>query len=762
MPAHPAITLHSHHSLGATPVPLVAETYLLMQRARMSAENGIHVRWVNTSGRCFLRVDADPRLSWSIDFFTLESLGLANYFPGRNLADQALAFANGATIPFQFSADGIFIYDTVSADDPQGELRAGNVKIDYDLHSGLDTATYPTLEPLVTYVDVALIEDADIPEVVAAMLLLLLRDIFNGEENITGGFTITAYNGDPAGAGAPVGSPVTLEPWTTVSSGASALHALCRNTDAVIWPAALADTGCSHLRLERDGELIADLALTTQITGGAIEADDEVYTKTGHGLSTGDRVLLVSMTGGTGLTAGTAYYFHRLTNNTGHLCATHAAAVAGTPVPVSLDAAAVVLLPTLTINAGEVLRIQAERIGVEFYYSFSGSAGGDETNPARHFIQYICGGDRAFYLAGGSILVAFYEDDPGSSSVAYVDAFSVPASADNFAVETVTLAAAIGDVATDVITSVDHGLATGDSVIYVSGTGFGNPPFIPGTRFYVNVIDDDNFTCHNTYAEALLGTPAVDVNTSGTDGVFQRPAVVTPVNRTLTGVTAEADDDLFSKAAHGLVTGDRVRLTEGTGFTGIPLGDDYWVILITSGTFKLAASYADAVAGTPVDVTLDGTDGVITRAGAAFIGGHSPDDHSLHGVTAEAATDTFTAPSHGLATGDPCSLTEGTGFGGVTPGVTYYAIFVTDGTFKLAASESDAIAGTPVTDVTSDGTDGVVARPGYNATWEIEWVLMTPAGLPVWAVKRQAAIDVDIGDVVALNGEPLHDIGGGP
>lgn len=82
----------------------------------------------------------------------------------------------------------------------------------------------------------------------------------------------------------------------------------------------------------------------TQVTGGAIEADDEIYTKTGHGFVTGDDVKLVSLTGGTGLTAGTTYYFHKLSSSTGYLCATYADAIAGTAVSVSLDASSVVLV----------------------------------------------------------------------------------------------------------------------------------------------------------------------------------------------------------------------------------------------------------------------------------------------------------------------------------------------------------------------------------------------------------------------------------
>lgn len=88
----------------------------------------------------------------------------------------------------------------------------------------------------------------------------------------------------------------------------------------------------------------------TAITGGAIEADDNIYTKASHGLVTGDRVELTSLTGGTGVTAGNFYYFHRLTANTGYLCETPAAAQAGTAINVTLDASSVELTPTENIT----------------------------------------------------------------------------------------------------------------------------------------------------------------------------------------------------------------------------------------------------------------------------------------------------------------------------------------------------------------------------------------------------------------------------
>lgn len=90
--------------------------------------------------------------------------------------------------------------------------------------------------------------------------------------------------------------------------------------------------------------ITATLTAGTAVTGGAIEADDDIYTKTGHGFVTGDALKLVSLTGGTGLTAGTTYYFHKLGANTGYLCSSYANAIAATPVAVTVDASSVVLV----------------------------------------------------------------------------------------------------------------------------------------------------------------------------------------------------------------------------------------------------------------------------------------------------------------------------------------------------------------------------------------------------------------------------------
>lgn len=75
--------------------------------------------------------------------------------------------------------------------------------------------------------------------------------------------------------------------------------------------------------------------------------------------------------------------------------------------------------------------------------------------------------------------------------------------------------------------------------------------------------------------------------------------------------------DIFTETAHTLLTGDGpIQLTtSGTLPAGLSLATDYWIIKATDDTFKLALSLANALAGTAINFTTDGT-GAHTYTGA--------------------------------------------------------------------------------------------------------------------------------------------------
>lgn len=100
----------------------------------------------------------------------------------------------------------------------------------------------------------------------------------------------------------------------------------------------------------------------------------------------------------------------------------------------------------------------------------------------------------------------------------------------------------------------------------------------PGIVMKLMMLDDD-------------GLPWVDVANN----------YITFADITITGVSG----DTFTAVAHGRLTGDgAVRLTGADLPLGVEEDTDYWVIKTGADTFKLAASYVDAVATVPVPVTL--------------------------------------------------------------------------------------------------------------------------------------------------------------
>ncbi len=90
-------------------------------------------------------------------------------------------------------------------------------------------------------------------------------------------------------------------------------------------------------------------------------------------------------------------------------------------------------------------------------------------------------------------------------------------------------------------------------------------------------------------------------------------ACTTPVSKTFTG---EADDDTLTATSHGWSTGDLVRVSNSGGAlpSGLSAATDYFVIRTATNTFKLASTRANALAGTQIDLTTDGT-GTQTASG---------------------------------------------------------------------------------------------------------------------------------------------------
>ena len=92
------------------------------------------------------------------------------------------------------------------------------------------------------------------------------------------------------------------------------------------------------------------------------------------------------------------------------------------------------------------------------------------------------------------------------------------------------------------------------------------------------------------------------------------PVALFAICNTLTSVTGTAATDRLTKNAHGMVTGDPFIITFGSGFTGLTSGKRYYAIFIDANNIKVATNLANALAGTAIDITVDGAGGAIALA----------------------------------------------------------------------------------------------------------------------------------------------------
>lgn len=81
---------------------------------------------------------------------------------------------------------------------------------------------------------------------------------------------------------------------------------------------------------------------------------------------------------------------------------------------------------------------------------------------------------------------------------------------------------------------------------------------------------------------------------------------ITSTTNTITSV--DTGTDTVTHTFYALLTGTRVQLTTTTTLpAGLSTATDYYVIRVTDTTCKFATSYANAIAGTAIDITTTGT-----------------------------------------------------------------------------------------------------------------------------------------------------------
>lgn len=162
------------------------------------------------------------------------------------------------------------------------------------------------------------------------------------------------------------------------------------------------------------------------------------------------------------------------------------------------------------------------------------------------------------------------------------------------------------DTTDNEITLTGHGAITGYGPVQFALTG--DASALPAgltvlTDYWLIRVDDDTVKVATTFANALAGT-AIDITDVGTPGSGGYTCIRAAVNDDFTSTDVTIADGVLTAADHGKDTGyGPVRLTtSGTLPGGLATGVDYWMIVLSSSTFRLATSKANALAGVAVEV----------------------------------------------------------------------------------------------------------------------------------------------------------------
>jgi hypothetical protein len=194
--------------------------------------------------------------------------------------------------------------------------------------------------------------------------------------------------------------------------------------------------------------------------------------------------------------------------------------------------------------------------------------------------------------------------------------------------------------------------------------------------------------------------------------------------------TADAvSDTLTLDSAVPWQSGLQVVLTStGTLPGGVTAGKTYAWVRVTETTGQLASTKENALYGLGIDLTSAGTGTLTlsaalsctlsTTANSVTLTDNVPRDDDDTDDSDQDAID----PQFGWATGDGVAFAQGTPPAGLSLGITYYWIRLTNASGQLAATHEDAIALTPLTlaGVGANLTLARVSQPRYTVNGQLD------------------------------------------
>lgn len=146
---------------------------------------------------------------------------------------------------------------------------------------------------------------------------------------------------------------------------------------------------------------------------------------------------------------------------------------------------------------------------------------------------------------------------------------------------------------------VDCFVATNGTITRGDGTNWSTNSVAAGD---VAVLYND-LNCGHYYINGTSTTTAtltdIDAGTAGA-----ATTNLNPQQKTIADASTDVAANVITISGHGYVTGDAVVYRDGGGGTiGLTDGTTYFIIRLTTNTFSVASSYANAVAGTVVSVS---------------------------------------------------------------------------------------------------------------------------------------------------------------
>jgi hypothetical protein len=245
----------------------------------------------------------------------------------------------------------------------------------------------------------------------------------------------------------------------------------------------------------------------------------------------------------------------------------------------------------------------------------------------------------------------------------------------------------------------------------------------PGTRFVNEVKDSTKKVALIPFRYSIDQTLCIQVG----EGYFRfhtnGGTVLFATERRIASFNTTAETITFTEA-HGFASNDSIRMFSngGTLAAGLTGGTTYYVIPVDSTTIQVSAS---AGPGTAENITGSGS-----GVQSAWLNSDCPplyiDSTNVTYTTATVSStdaggdENTTSASHGLTTGD--AVAAGSTAGGLTAGVVYYAIVTAVNKLKYAATRAEALAGTPVINLTGATSatliycSRITCGPGHDLT----------------------------------------------